>query len=290
MSEPTNVDDKTNTEEKTSIDNSQWQEDFKKEDLEIPYKREEAQEEEEENEETEEEEVPQAEPINSLVTLEDPGDFTPTDFSFEYDIDGKKYTISSSEDIDKIPEEDLEKLSAAKITKLLRQANSVDAKTERERAEYDDKMSKYQEQVSAQEEQSEVIEGFAAEFDYLVAKGFLPKVPDSLKNADWNDSSVSSQEGVKQQVEVINYMVKENDVRAKAGLKPLTSIVDAFNAMQMDSKRKNEAKADKAQKQQRKSAGGRIASATNNMTSSPVPNGIAVGRVNAFSRSQDIWQ
>lgn len=263
-----------------------WEEDFKPEDLEIPYSREEA----EEPKEEKEEEVPEAPEVPAIVTLDDPGEFTPEDLSFEYEIDGKKFTISKSDDIDNIPDEDLEKLSAAQITKLLRRANNVDSKLEQAEKDYKAKKEAYEEQAAAEKEREEMILTFAAEFDYLVSKGLIPEVPENLRNADWNDPTVSSQEGVKEQKEVLDYMEKENKVREKAGLKPLTSILDAFNALQMETGRAKSKEDKEAEGQARKQAGARVAAPTNNSASTPVPKGIAVGRVNALRNNASMWE
>lgn len=273
-----------------------WEGDFKPEDLEVPYSREDVKDEkkeeskEEENEEKGDQEPAPAPEVASIVTLEDPGDFTPEDLSFEYEIEGKKFTISKSDDIDAIPDEDLEKLSAAQITKLLRRANNIDSKLEQAEKDYQSKKEAYQKQVEEENEREEMITTFAAEFDYLVSKGLIPEVPENLRNADWSDPSVSSQEGVKEQKEILDYMEKENRVRMKAGLKPLSSILDAFNAFQMETGRAKSKEDKEAEGEARKAAGARVAAPTNNSASTPVPKGIAVGRVNALRNNVADWQ
>lgn len=273
-----------------------WEGDFKPEDLEVPYSREDVKEgnkeenKEEENEEKDGEAPAPAPEIASIVTLEDPGDFTPEDLSFEYEIEGKKFTISKSDDIDAIPDEDLEKLSAAQITKLLRRANNIDSKLEQAEKDYQSKKEAYQKQVEEENEREEMITTFAAEFDYLVSKGLIPEVPENLRNADWSDPSVSSQEGVKEQKEILDYMEKENRVRIKAGLKPLSSILDAFNAFQMEIGRAKSKEDKEAEGEARKAAGARVSAPTNNSASTPVPKGIAVGRVNALRNNVADWQ
>lgn len=280
--------------EDTPVENEQkvdktWDDDFPSEALTIPYGDEEKEEPKEEKEEvTDEVELPPAPEIET-VNLEDPGEFEPEDLSFEYEIDGKKYTIKSADDIDSIPDDEKEKLSASQIITLLNKANSIDSKQERAKEAHKSKVDEFTKNNEAQQERDQTIANFAAEFDYLVTKGLIPEVPENLKNADWSDKTVNSQDGVKQQKEILDYMVKENTVRAKAGIKPITSIVDAFNALSFERKDDEKEEKDKADKQARKDAGARIAGTTNNNSATPAPKGVAVGRVNAFSRNTD-WE
>lgn len=268
----------------------EWADDFDKKDITIRYKHEEqAEKTEDKTEEEEKDDVPPAPDAAPVVSLEDPGDFTPEDYSFEYDIDGKKYKISTAEDVDNIPDDDLEKLKASQLTQLIRKANAIDSKTDNDKRLFDEKKSKYDEQVVQSEQQRQTIESYAAEFDYLVSKGFIPKVAEKLKDADWTDAAVSSQEGVKEQKEILEYIIKENKQRAKLNLKPLDSIIDAYNSMQMEKSRSKDKEDDKASKQARKDAGARVSGPSNNPAATVAPRGIAVGRTNVF-RNSSVWE
>lgn len=289
-------DDKAPKDEAKSTIDQQWEDDFDKEELTIPYKREETapvkeekQEQSQNEDEEEDTDLPDAPDLENIVTLEDPGEYKPNDYSFEYDIDGKKYKISSSEDIDKIDEEDLEKLRAKDLTTLLRKANAIDAKLERDEDAYNEKKKAYDKQVDDQDSRDEVIATFAAEFDYLVSKNLLPEVPEKYQNADWSDPEVAKKDGVKEQKEVLDYMVKENEQRAKLKLKPITSIVDAFNALQQEKGRSKDEEDNKAKGNARKAAGSRVSGTSNNPVATPSPRGIAVGRVDAF-RTSTMWE
>mgnify|MGYP001616057848 CR=1 FL=1 len=92
------------------------------------------------------------------------------------------------------------------------------------------KKATFDEQSQVSEAREKMVEDFASEMDYLVGKKLLPPVAAEFKNADWSDAHVAKQPGVKEQIALLNYMVKENEVRAKAGVKQLASVVDAFNA------------------------------------------------------------
>lgn len=270
---------------------NEWGDDFDKSELTIPYKREEPTEDVDEPEEEveEDEELPEAPELQSIVTAEDPGEFTPEDYSFDYQIDGKTYKIATADDIDKIPDEDMEKLSAKDITVLLRRATSIDTKVERDREKYEAQKKEFDEQTEEQQQQIQTINTFAAEFDYLVSKGFLPKVPKELQEADWTDAEISKREGVKEQKEILDYMVKENRSRSKLGLKPLNSIIDTFNALAMEKNRSTSAEREKSAKEARKSAGARVAGPTNSPMGTTAPKGIAVGRTNVFRNANIDW-
>jgi len=272
---------------------NEWEDDFDSKDLAIPYKREDVEEDKkEEPTETEEvddtdEEVTEAPELEEVVTLEDPGNYEPKDYSFDYNVDGKTYKIASSDDVDKIPNEDLEKLSAKDLSSLIRKANLIDTKHDKDEEEFNRKKDEYSAQVQQQEERDKVIETFAAEFDYLVSKGYLPEVPEELRKSDWTDPKIAAKDGVKEQKAILDYMVKENKQRAKLNLKPIDSIIDAFNAYSLENNRKDEQERHKRSGEARKQAGARISAPTNNQPASMVPKGIAVGRVNAFRNSAD---
>lgn len=272
---------------------SEWDDDFDKEELTIKYKPDPVEEKEdevkEETPETKEEEVEEV-VVEPIVKTEDPGEFQEPDLSFVQKIDGKDYKISKADDIDNIPAEDLEKLNAKELTSLIRKGNAIDSKLERAKEDYDKKKSEYDEQVNAEKERDEQIQTMANEFEYLVSKGLLPKVADEFKNANWADPKVSEQPGVKEQKELLDYMIKENQARAKVNVKPLTSIVDAYNAWQLENTLKDKEQATKNAGQARKDAGAKVAGISNNPPGMQAPKGIAIGRPNAFMNNAAQWE
>jgi len=273
-----------------------WDGDFKEEDLVIPYKRESS--EEKKADEPAKDEAKADEPVveeevyadpEPVVTLEDPGDFTPNDYSFEIIIDGKAHKVSSVDDAEKLAQENAENLDAKQIITLMSKATRIDIKTERDKEEWQKSKDAYTKQVEAQNERQSTVDNLANEFEYLVSEGALPAVAAEYKGADWSDPEVAKQPGVKEQIELLNYMVKTNQKRAKANIKPITSVVDAFNAMQADKGRKTEADTTKAAGEARKAAGARVASVSAAQQGSYVPKGIAVGDPNKLKRSEAIW-
>ena len=124
----------------------------------------------------------------------------------------------------------------------------------------------------------------------MITKGLLPDVADEHKNADWSDPEVAKQPGVKEQIELVNYMTKENKARLSMGVKPFNSMTEAYNSMMLE-KGKDERQ---ETKQRSDTARKKVASKVSNpsATSEPVkgPKGIAVGNPNVFKRNASIWE
>lgn len=242
---------------------------------------------EKEPETVEIEEVEEPDFIETSIT--DPGEFTPGDYSFEVTLpDGKILKINTPEEADEFADNDENFETAKQLKDFLSKAQKMEIRLDRDKTDYDDKKSKWDAQQTTNTERAAVVDNVAKGIDYLVSKGFIPAASDELKEKNWSDPEVAKQPGVKEQTELINYMVKENDVRIKAGLPPMTSIIDAYNAQQLDLSKTQAADEAKKAGQARKAAGARIAGTTPAPVSD-VPRGIAVGRVNAFKNPADMW-
>lgn len=212
----------------------------------------------------------------------DPGEFTPADYSFEvttYDEKGEKpktHKITSTDDWDKLMEDEPNFGSGAALTKAMRLATKMDTNTERDLADWKKQKADYETVVGADKQQAEQLGTWVSEMDYLVTRGDLPKIAKEYVDADWSDAEVAKQDGVKEQIELMNFMKRENKARTKANLKPITSMIDAFNAFQADKSRKGEPTKPDAGTV-RKAAGARVASGSANPVGT-APKGIAVGR------------
>lgn len=280
---------------------AKWEGDFPEEDLTIPYKREDDAEEKPKATEppkdddtttapTEEdtETVAYTDPT-PLVTVQDPGEYTPADYSFEVTLkDGKTKKITSSEQADELAEDPENFETPKQLLDFIRRSQKMENQLDKDKATYDDTKKKFDEQVASESERMESINSMAAEFDYLIGKGLVPKVAPEFINADWQDPEVAKQPGVKEQSEILSYMVKENQARSKAKVKQLTSVVDAFNAWQLDTERKQVAEDSKAAGQARKAASARISSGSPAQQGTFVPKGIAVGKV-MQRRGAAVW-
>jgi hypothetical protein len=233
---------------------------------------------EEEEPETPEVEEPKEAPfIEAPVQLVDPGEYTPADYSFEVEVEGKKTKITTPEQAAEFADENADKFTSAQILSFLRQSQSMENKLASDKADYDDKKAEYNEKKSEADAQQESINTIAAEITYLVSKGKLPKVDPQYLSADWTDKEIAKQPGVKEQVSLLNYMRDENIVREKAGLKPITSAIDAWNAWQLEEKNSEEDDTKKQAAAARKAAGARVSGSSPNPVSL-APKGIAVGR------------
>lgn len=229
-----------------------------------------------------------------IVTVEDPGEYTPKDYSFEVTIydeegkNGKPVKIKSVEEFEELLEKDSNFGSPSALLKAQRQATKMESNSERDKEKWQEAKDKYSSQVESVQAQQEQINNIASEISYLVAKGKLPEVDKKYSNADWSDPDIAKQPGVKEQVELLNYMRKENDARTKAGLKPLTSALDAYNSLQLEQRDRKVSDVKKRAGEVRKEAGSRIAG----NSPSPVtnsPKGVAVGRGGSLRDLDSEW-
>jgi hypothetical protein len=217
------------------------------------------------------------------TTLEDPGEFTPTDRSFEvmiYDQDGKNgkpVKITSVEQFEQLLDEDKNFGSAAALLKAQRLAGKMELGLEREKADHDHKKALYDEQQEAVKANNDWLNQRQAEMTYLVSKGELPAVPKKYANADWSDPEVAKQPGVKEHIALMKYFKEENAARAKAGLAPFSGLIDAFNQYDRDQARKALRETGDKSLEARRAASSRVA-ATTPAPVSAAPKGVMVGR------------
>ena len=282
-----------------------WEGDFKEEDLQVKYKREDdtddkpkdnGNEESSDNSESEvQDEVASDEEVYSepapVVTVADPGQYQPADYSFDVTLaDGKTVKISTPEEADKIAEDPENFKKPKELLDFITKTNSMRNKLDRDYDKWQEQKTLFDSQSQEEAQRQETVSNYAAEFDFLANKGLLPQIPTEFRDADWQDPEVAKDPVVKQYVAILDYMVKENQERAKAGVRPLNSILDAFNAYQLETGR---TKADENKKQAgeaRKAAGARVAGSTSSEGTPYVPKGIAVGRTNVFARDQSVWE
>ena len=247
---------------------------------------------EEETEETEEEEVqPEpVEPVTPAVTLTDPGEYKPNDYSFEitvYDSEGKngKVTkINSIEQWNELLDRDANFGSGAALLKGERQASRMERNLEQDEKAYQAERAAYEAQVQAANEQNQTIARMESEINYLAGRGELPPISSELANADWQDPEISKQAGVKERVQLLNYMRDENKARTAAGLEPMRSVLDAHNAFLLDQRRNEDVSTRRAAAESRKIAGAKVAGSSPN-PNLIAPKGVAVGDPNAWRRA-----
>jgi len=225
-----------------------------------------------------EEEVEQEEPTPPAPKLEDPGDYVANDYSFEVEIEGKKTTISTPEQAAEFADENADKFTAPQLLKFMRQTQKMETNLEHDEAEHKKLKDQFDEQDSKAKAEELFIQSTFNELQYLVGKGKLPKIEAKYLKADWRDPEIAKRPEVKAQIDLLNYMRDENTNREKAGIKPFTSIIDAYNEWQLEQQEDTEVEDKKKKAAARKAAGGRVAGTSPNPVNI-APKGVSVGRV-----------
>lgn len=292
---------------------ARWQGDYKEEELAVPYKRENTNESEkkdetdkdsndkqDDKEDTEDSEGQKVESYTDptpIITTEDPGDYRPADYSFEVTLkDGKTIKVTTPEEAEKLADDPDNFETPKQLMDFINKQNKMRTNLDRDYEKWELQKKTFTEQLEVETQRRENIETFVGEFDYLVSKGKLPAVASEYRDADWSDPEVAKQPGVKEQIALLTYMQKENEIRAKAKVKPLTSVVDAYNAWKEDESEQK--KADKAKEteeakkvadQARKTASNRVAGVSPANQGTYVPKGIAVGNPHVFDRGAAQW-
>lgn len=237
------------------------------------------------DEPVENEEPETVEQHDDVVYLEDPGEFTPKDYSFDvtvYDEDGKKpktVKIKSVEDWDNLLDIDPNMGSAASLMKAQRLVTKMESSSDRDQAEWQQSKDEYDKAAAEQQLSEATTNTWANEIAYLEENGSLPKVPAKFKDVSWvganADKAALANEAVKAQIDLLDYMKKENTKRRKLGLSDLGPEA-AFNAQQRTAGEKKAAETKKAAGEARKESGARIAGSSPNPVT-VAPKGIAVG-------------
>lgn len=239
------------------------------------------------------------EQLNDVETIElnDPGEYKSADYSFSvtvFDAEGNKpktIKVNSIEQWDELLESEPNLGSSAAVSKSFRAAQKMENNLERDYDNWSKQTEEYQQAVQQEQTRIQQQDSIFNEMQYLSTRGDLPQLTnEEMNQLDWEDKAVvKAHPNIAPHRELLNYMRRENTNRAKNKLQPLSSVLDAFNAMQLDTRRKSEVEARKAAGEARKQAGARIAGTTPNPVSSATPRGVAVGRVGDLSRLGQNW-
>lgn len=229
------------------------------------------------------------EEAEDVIEIEDPGQFTPADYSFEVttyseDKDGnatksKTVKVTSIAQWEELLADDPNLGSSLAVNKAFRAAQKMESNLESDQKAHEAKKSEYDKAVSDQAQNEATTNAWAAEINYLEERGDLPKVPAKFKNVPWigqnADQEALKDDSVKAQIELLEYMRKENTKRRKLGLSNLGPEA-AFNARLRDTRQKKSDDTKKKSEVARKEAGARIAGSSPNPVT-VAPKGIAVG-------------
>lgn len=244
--------------------------------------------------ETPAEEETVEEPVAQYV--EDPGEFTPSDYSFDVTVisedgKGKSVKITSIQQWEELLDSEPNLGGSLAVNKAFRQAQKMESGQERDYQQWEQQKQEYEQAVKDEEVREQRNNSIFNEIRYLTDKGDLPKLTqEETDKLNWDDPAVvKAHPNIAPHKELLAYMRKENASRVKAGLQPLTSALDAYNAMQLDTRRSADVQAKKQAGEARKAAGARVASGSTTPISSAQPKGIAVGRVGDISRLGQNW-
>lgn len=207
---------------------------------------------------------------------EDPGDFEPGDYSFEVTLnDGKTHKIENPDDLDKLGDDPQFK-SAKDLVQFNANYSKMVQGIEQDRKEYEEAKKEFDEQKDTQTERAEQLQQWENEIDYLTKEGKLPEVDKKFQEEDWTDPKVAKQPGVKERLELVKFMAKENKKRIEAGLEPIKSMLDAYNNKRLEDAETKQAKANKKEVTKRKKKGAMVGG-TSSTTTSNVPDDVIVG-------------
>lgn len=242
---------------------------------------EEKSEEVEEQPEKDEEVVEMPAPVEQPKTLPEqptnPGEYVPNDYSFDFELEGKSIKINSVEEAEKFAEDNAEKFTAKELLAFVTKSNKMATNLERDKEKFDKKAEEYKKFQDDQAAEIEFTNSLVAEVEYLISKGKMPVVPEEFQS-DWTTHEARNNPAIQKHMNLVNYFKNESAVRVKAGLKPMTSMLEAYNSWQLEQKSDNESSLKKQQAEDRKSRSGKVAG----VSPKPVniaPKGVAVGRV-----------
>lgn len=197
-------------------------------------------------------------------TVEDPGEFKSGDYSFEIKLkDGKSYKIGDEEDVNAVTnyiDENPDTITAAELIKFTTGTTRMNMGVAEDRKAWEKKSQEYNSQKELVNHRQQQLNTWEREFQYLEDSDSIPAIDPKYVEAIWEDPKVAKQPGVKERLEIMQWMQKENAKRAKAQLPEMTSFVDAFNTMQFQNLKKENKSADKKDKKERRAKGAMVGS------------------------------
>ncbi len=221
-------------------------------------------------------EEPKPEPVVQAPQAEDPGDFTPNDYSYDVTLaDGTVVHIAKPEDIKNIPAdasfESPQALfeASANYTKMV---NGIES----DKRAYEADKEKFESEKQATEATEKRIQTAIAEMNYLEAKGRLPKYDPKYDTMNWNDPEVAKQPGIKERMELFEYRAKENEQRTALGLGEM-SLIEAQMQMAQEAREAVDTEKRNKQAEHRKAKGSMVGGNTSSEISDPSDDDFIIG-------------
>lgn len=211
-----------------------------------------------------------------VPAVEDPGTYEPKDYSFDVTLkDGKTKSIKSVDDWESLLEDDPEFKSAAELLKYNRLLSKMENGLEKDKKDFDEKKENFENAQAKADAQQAQLDTWEREINYLSQQGSLPKVTKEMQELDWTDPEVQKVPEIKEQIDFLKFFQKENKNRIKAGLTPINSAIDAFNAYDRAKKGKEIEDKKTRDGDARKRAGSMVAG--QGAPTPPTPKGLIVG-------------
>jgi hypothetical protein len=213
-------------------------------------------------------------------TIEDPGEFKPSDYSFEVKTtDGKTHKIASLEDAEALAAELDEKpelISASQFMSLNRKTAQMEIGQSNDKQKHEEAKAKFDDQQSTVKLREDTLDQWNKELIYLAKNGELPEISKEMNEADWTDPEVANDPAVKARLEIAKWMETENTKRLAVGLEPVKSMIDAHSAMQLEAMKKQGQEEVSKEKEQRQKKGGMVGGPSSHQPSN-APAGSIVG-------------
>ena len=275
---------------------AKWEDDFPEDQLKVPYSRDAKDDDKDDKKADDDDELDANDDIDysdpePVVKTTDPGEYKEADYSFDITLDGKTTTIKTPDQATEFADTHAEEFTARNLLDFTRKANKMESNLEKDKQNWESQKEKFDSETTQEQERIDTIQNLANEIQYMITKGLLPDIADEYKTADWTDPEVAKQPGVKEQIELVNYMTKENNARAKMGVKPFNSMTEAYNSMMLEQGRGEKDASKKKSDEARKKVASTVSrpSATSEGARKS-PKGIAVGNPNVLKRNSVIWE
>lgn len=193
---------------------------------------------------------------------EDPGDFKPGDHSFTITLNGKRVTVTSVEQADELAEDPDAFKDAKQLIRFMDKRSDMRSAIQKDRDTYDQQKTTYEQNQQLEEIRNDRLTTWSNEFDYLTKRGDIPAVDAKLNTAEaglkWATDH-KDEPGVKERLGIMKYMDDESKNRQAAGLPPMTSMLEAYNEMQVKDLRSGEVSREQDAIKTRQEQGSRVA-------------------------------